>query len=85
MSPIGLEAGPMSQWLGAGTRDAGLTVELLETGHVRDTFEAMPFKTDRKDARGIVRPDAAWLVLSGALQVAAGAGSPRAADSRQNP
>ena len=32
---IGLEAGPLSQWLYAGMRDAGLTVELLETRHVR--------------------------------------------------
>ena len=31
---IGLEAGPLSQWLYAGMRDAGLAVELLETRHV---------------------------------------------------
>jgi transposase len=52
---IGLEAGPLSQWLYAGIRDAGLTVELLETRHVRDAFKAMPVKTDRKDARGIAQ------------------------------
>ena len=50
---IGLEAGPLSQWLYAGMRDARLTVELLETRHVRDAFKAMPVKTDRNDARGI--------------------------------
>jgi transposase len=50
---IGLEAGPLSQWLYAGMREAGLAVELLETRHVRDAFKAMPVKTDRKDARGI--------------------------------
>ena len=33
---IGLEAGPMSQWLYAAMRAAGLAVELLETRHVRD-------------------------------------------------
>ena len=33
---IGLEAGPLSQWLYAGLRDAGLAVELLETRHVRE-------------------------------------------------
>src|SRR5215472_16671824 len=48
---IGLEAGPLSQWLYAGMRDAGLAVELLETRHVRNAFKAMPVKTDRKDAR----------------------------------
>ena len=52
---IGLEAGPLSQWLYAGMREAGLTVELLETRHVRDAFKAMPVKTDRKDARGIAQ------------------------------
>src|ERR1700750_2978052 len=52
---IGLEAGPLSQWLYAGMREAGLAVELLETRHVRDAFKAMPVKTDRKDARGIAQ------------------------------
>jgi transposase len=52
---VGLEAGPLSQWLYAAMRKAGLAVELLETRHVRDAFKAMPVKTDRKDARGIAR------------------------------
>jgi transposase len=52
---IGLEAGPLSQWLYAAMRDAGFAVELLETRHVRDAFKAMPVKTDRKDARGIAQ------------------------------
>src|SRR3954466_11386806 len=51
----GLGAGPLSQWLYAAMRDAGLPVELLETRHVRDAFKAMPVKTDRKDARGIAQ------------------------------
>jgi transposase len=55
LARIGLEAGPLSQWLYAGMRDAGLAVELLETRHVRDAFKAMPVKTDRKDARGIAQ------------------------------
>ena len=52
---IGLEAGPLSQWLYAAMRDAGLAVELLETRHVRDAFKAMPVKSDRNDARGIAQ------------------------------
>src|ERR671913_1590043 len=52
---VGLEAGPLSQWLFAEMREAGLAVELLETRHVRDAFKAMPIKTDRKDARGIAQ------------------------------
>src|SRR6202795_1302219 len=53
LTRIGLEAGPLSQWLYARMRDAGLAVELLETRHVRNAFKIMPVKTDRKDARGI--------------------------------
>jgi transposase len=52
---IGLEAGPLSQWLYAAMQEAGLAVELLETRHVRDAFKAMPVKTDRNDARGIAQ------------------------------
>jgi transposase len=55
LSRIGLEAGPLSQWLYAAIKQAGLAVELLETRHVRDAFKAMPVKTDRKDARGIAQ------------------------------
>src|SRR5215469_10391627 len=55
MTRIGLEAGPLSQWLYAGMREAGLPVELLETRHVRDAFKAMPVKTDRADAKGIAQ------------------------------
>lgn len=50
---IGLEAGPLSQWLYAAMREAGLAVELIETRHVRAALSAMPVKTDRNDARGI--------------------------------
>ena len=52
---IGLEAGPLSQWLYKGLKDAGFAVELLETRHVRTAFKTMPVKTDRKDARGIAQ------------------------------
>src|ERR1700688_4018824 len=52
---IGLEAGPLSQWLYAAMKAAGLAVELLETRHVHDAFKAMPVKSDRNDARGIAQ------------------------------
>jgi transposase len=55
LARIGLEAGPLSQWLYAAMREAGLAVESLETRHVRDAFKAMPVETDRKDARGIAQ------------------------------
>jgi transposase len=50
---IGLEAGPLSQWLYAAMKQAGLAIELLETRHVSDAFKAMPVKSDRNDARNI--------------------------------
>ena len=46
---IGLEAGPLSQWLHEGMTRAGLAVELLETRHVRNAFKTMPVKTDKKE------------------------------------
>jgi len=52
---IGLEAGPLSQWLFAAMKGEGLAVELLETRHVRDAFKAMPVKSDRNDARNIAQ------------------------------
>jgi len=55
LSRIGLEAGPLSQWLYAAMKQEGLAVELLETRHVHDAFKAMPVKSDRNDARGIAQ------------------------------
>lgn len=55
MERIGMEAGPLSQWLYAAMAKAGLAVELLETRHVRAAFKTMPVKTDKKDARGIAQ------------------------------
>lgn len=55
LARIGLEAGPLSQWLHAQMKQAGLAVELLETRHVSDAFKAMPVKSDRNDARNIAQ------------------------------
>ena len=54
VSRIGLEAGPLSQWLHAGLAEAGFDAVLLET-HVKAALSAMVVKTDRKDARGIAQ------------------------------
>jgi transposase len=81
LTRIGLEAGPLSQWLYAAMRQAGLAVELLETRHVRNAFKIMPVKTDRKDARGIA--ELMRLGWFGALQVDGGAGDARHADRAQ--
>jgi transposase len=55
MVRIGLEAGPLSQWLHAGLTQAGFAVLLLETRHVKAALSAMTVKTDRNDARGIAQ------------------------------
>jgi transposase len=52
---IGLEAGPLSQWLHAGLTKAGFETVLLETRQVKAALSAMVVKTDRKDARGIAQ------------------------------
>jgi transposase len=55
LARIGLEAGPLSQWLQAALVKAGLETVLLETRHVKAALSAMVVKTDRKDARGIAQ------------------------------
>jgi transposase len=55
LTRIGLEAGPLSQWLHAGLSEAGYEAVLLETRHVKAALSAMIVKTDRKDARGIAQ------------------------------
>jgi transposase len=55
LSRIGLEAGPLSQWLYAAMVREGLAAVLLETRHVHDAFKSMPVKSDRSDARGIAQ------------------------------
>jgi transposase len=52
---IGLEAGPLSQWLHASLTEAGLETVLLETRQVKAALSAMVVKTDKKDARGIAQ------------------------------
>src|SRR5215204_287028 len=52
---IGLEAGPLSQWLQAALVKVGFEAVLLGTPHVKASLSAMIVKTDRKDARGITK------------------------------
>ena len=52
---VGLEAGPLSQWIHAGLTAAGFETVLLETRHVKAALSAMTVKTDRRDARGIAQ------------------------------
>jgi transposase len=52
---IGLEAGPLSQWLYSAFGEAGLPVICVETRHMRAVLKAQINKTDRNDARGIAQ------------------------------
>ena len=52
---IGLEAGPLSQWLFSVLAEAGLPVICVETRHMRAALKAQINKTDRNDARGIAQ------------------------------
>ena len=55
IAAIGLEAGPLSQWLHKGLNDAGFETVMMETRQVKAALKAMPIKTDRRDAEGIAR------------------------------
>src|SRR5690242_1439178 len=52
---IGLEAGPLSQWLFSALAEADLPVICVETRQMRAMLKAQINKTDRNDARGIAQ------------------------------
>jgi transposase len=52
---VGLEAGPLSQWLYSVLAEAGLPVICVETRHMQAVLKARINKTDRNDARGIAQ------------------------------
>ena len=45
---IGLEAGPLSQWLHAGLTEAEFEAVLMETRHVKKALSASTVKSDRR-------------------------------------
>ncbi len=52
---LGLEAGPLSNWLYAGLRERGWPVICIETRRLRAVTRAMPVKSDRRDAEAIAQ------------------------------
>src|SRR6201993_2884105 len=52
---IGLEAGPLPQWLFSALGEANLPVICVETRHMRAVLKAQINKTDRNDARGMAQ------------------------------
>ena len=61
---IGLEAGPLSQWLFSALAEAELPVICVETRHMQAVLKAQINKTDRNDARGMA-PDRSGDLPSG--------------------
>lgn len=52
---IGLEAGPLSQWLFGGLRDDDLPAICVDSRAMSASLSSMRNKTDRNDARGIAQ------------------------------
>jgi transposase len=53
---VGIEAGPLSQWLVNGLAEADLPVVCVETRHMKSLLKAQQVnKSDRHDARGIAQ------------------------------
>jgi hypothetical protein len=52
---IGLEAGPLSQWLFSGLAEAGIPAICIETRHAKAFLKAQVNKSDRNDSRGIAQ------------------------------
>ena len=65
---VGLEAGPLSQWLFSALAEAGLPVICVETRHMRAVLKAQINKTDRNDARGMAQMMRGWALPSGACE-----------------
>src|ERR1700726_4106483 len=53
---VGIEGGPLSQWLVTGLTAAGLPVVCVETRHMMALLKGQQInKSDRNDARGIAQ------------------------------
>ncbi len=52
---LGLEAGPLLQWLCHGLIKAGLDAILMETRQMKEALKAASIKTDRRDVEGVAR------------------------------
>ena len=65
---VGLEAGPLSQWLFSGLAEAGVPAICIETRHAKAFLKAQVNKSDRNDARGDRADDASRLIPTRARQ-----------------
>jgi transposase len=65
---IGLEAGPLSQWLFSALAEAALPVICVETRHMSSVVQAQINKTDRKRCAGHSADDAGGTLSPGACE-----------------
>src|SRR5215469_4055644 len=79
---IGLEAGPLSQWLYSVLAEAGLPVICVETRHMKAMLKAQINKTDRNDAR-LGADDACGTLSPGACEDVTQSEASGAADPSQ--
>src|SRR6185503_7895674 len=79
---IGLEAGPLSQWLFSALAEAGLPAICVETRHMQAVLKAQINKTDRNDARHRA-DDAGGAISSGACEDVTQSETADAADPSQ--
>ena len=81
---IGIEAGPLSQWLVNALTAVELPVICVETRHMKALLMAQQInKTDRNDTRGIAQMMRVGLVQAGACEDAGCPGTAHAADQPQ--
>ena len=80
---IGLEAGPLSQWLFSALAEAGLPVICVETRHMRAVLKAQINKTDRNDARGMAQMMRVGTFSAGACEDVTQSETANAADPSQ--
>jgi len=78
---IGLEAGPLSQWLFSVLTEASLPVTCVETRHMKAVLKAQINKTDRNDARGIAQMMRGGALSPGACEDVTKSETADAADS----
>jgi transposase len=50
---VGIEAGPLAEWLIGGLTECRLNTVCIEARHAHRFLSSRPNKTDRNDARGI--------------------------------
>jgi hypothetical protein len=67
LARVGLEAGPLSQWLFSGLAEAGLPVVCIETRHARAYLNAQVNKTDRARLRQYTAAIRLYVLCSAAI------------------